>query len=151
MSSQFFCRIYFLAWKGLIYIQDNCHIMFSFVCCFRWIYHHYCAMLMAVVSLTWDFKGQHPHCEEKQVSNWSTLEYIYVLNLNLVIGYNQHGIRHFLLWAMMQGVVMLLQNRYQRQRLYTRIALGKVPLLTLTFFSRVLKTCYWIMETDHSW
>jgi hypothetical protein len=27
---------------------------------------------------------------------------------------------------MMQGVAMLLQNRYQRQRLYTRIALGKV-------------------------
>jgi hypothetical protein len=25
----------------------------------------------------------------------------------------------------MQGVAMLLQNRYQRQRLYTRIALGK--------------------------
>ncbi|MBA0862146.1 hypothetical protein Goshw_005086 [Gossypium schwendimanii] len=26
---------------------------------------------------------------------------------------------------MMQGVAMLLQNRYQHQRLYTRIALGK--------------------------
>ena len=26
----------------------------------------------------------------------------------------------------MQGIAMLLQNRYQRQRLYTRIALGKV-------------------------
>ena len=34
---------------------------------FRWVYHHYCAMLMAVVSLTWDIKGRHPHCEEKQV------------------------------------------------------------------------------------
>ncbi|KAL8148141.1 hypothetical protein AgCh_005476 [Apium graveolens] len=28
----------------------------------------------------------------------------------------------------MQGIAMLLQNRYQRQRLYTRIALGKVKL-----------------------
>ncbi len=38
----------------------------------------------------------------------------------------QQGVRLFLGWAVMQGVAMLLQNRYQRQRLYTRIALGKV-------------------------
>jgi len=41
-----------------------------------------------------------------------------------------------LVWAIMQGFAMLLQNRYQRQRLYTRIALGKVTshvLGTLTF------------------
>lgn len=67
-----------------------------------WVYHHYCAMLMAVISLTWDFKGEHPFCEQKQ-----------------------HGVRFFLVWAVVQGVAMLLQNRYQRQRLYTRIALGK--------------------------
>lgn len=41
----------------------------------------------------------------------------------------QRGVQLFLQWAMMQGVAMLLQNRYQRQRLYTRIALGKVLLL----------------------
>ncbi|KAI5056648.1 hypothetical protein GOP47_0028832 [Adiantum capillus-veneris] len=67
-----------------------------------WVYHHYCAMLMAVVSLTWDFKGEPPYCQKKQ-----------------------HGVRFFLVWAVVQGVAMLLQNRYQRQRLYTRIALGK--------------------------
>ncbi|KAF9592906.1 hypothetical protein IFM89_018622 [Coptis chinensis] len=49
-----------------------------------WIYHHYCAMVMAL-----------------------------------------SAVQLFLLWAVMQGVAMLLQNRYQRQRLYTRIALGK--------------------------
>lgn len=38
----------------------------------------------------------------------------------------QRGVQLFLKWAIMQGVAMLLQNRYQRQRLYTRIALGKV-------------------------
>lgn len=32
----------------------------------------------------------------------------------------------FLWWAMMQGVVMVMQNRYQRRRLYTKIALGNV-------------------------
>lgn len=36
---------------------------------------------------------------------------------------------------MMQGVAMLLQNRYQRQRLYTRIALGKVPYYVHRFLS----------------
>ncbi|XP_050377647.1 uncharacterized protein LOC126794893 [Argentina anserina] len=66
-----------------------------------WIYHHYCAMFMAMVSLTWDIQG-HPNCAQKQ-----------------------RGVQLFLQWAMMQGVAMLLQNRYQRQRLYTRIALGK--------------------------
>eukprot|EP01018_Ginkgo_biloba_P012806 Gb_08188 [translate_table: standard] len=66
-----------------------------------WVYHHYCAMSMALVSLTWEIKGQ-PSCVHKQ-----------------------QGVRLFLTWAMMQGVAMLLQNRYQRQRLYTRIALGK--------------------------
>ncbi|KAL9258735.1 Transmembrane protein 120B-like protein [Drosera capensis] len=66
-----------------------------------WIYHHYCSMAMALVSLTWETKGQ-PDCAAKQ-----------------------RGLELFLQWAMMQGVAMLLQNRYQRQRLYTHIALGK--------------------------
>ncbi|CAM6092749.1 unnamed protein product [Calypogeia fissa] len=66
-----------------------------------WVYHHYCAMAMALVSLTWGLQG-HPGCIKKQ-----------------------QGVRLFLAWAVMQGVAMLLQNRYQRQRLYTRIALGK--------------------------
>ncbi|GJR59109.1 transmembrane protein 120 [Tanacetum coccineum] len=66
-----------------------------------WIYHHYCAMAMALISLTWEIERQ-PDCAQKQ-----------------------KGIQLFLRWAIMQGVAMLLQNRYQRQRLYTRIALGK--------------------------
>ncbi|KAD3068765.1 hypothetical protein E3N88_36645 [Mikania micrantha] len=66
-----------------------------------WIYHHYFAMLMALISLTWEIERQ-PDCSQKQ-----------------------KGIQLFLKWAIMQGIAMLLQNRYQRQRLYTRIALGK--------------------------
>ncbi|XP_062217921.1 uncharacterized protein LOC133918192 [Phragmites australis] len=66
-----------------------------------WIYHHYLAMLMALVSLTWEIKGQ-PDCSSKQ-----------------------KGVQLFLRWAIMQGIAMHLQNRYQRQRLRTRIALGK--------------------------
>ncbi|KAL7605699.1 hypothetical protein Lser_V15G16381 [Lactuca serriola] len=66
-----------------------------------WIYHHYFAMAMALISLTWEIERQ-PDCAQKQ-----------------------KGIQLFLRWAIMQGVAMLLQNRYQRQRLYTRIALGK--------------------------
>ena len=37
----------------------------------------------------------------------------------------------------MQGVAMLLQNRYQRQRLYTRIALGKVLFVTCSVFDHL--------------
>ncbi|KDP25188.1 hypothetical protein JCGZ_20344 [Jatropha curcas] len=74
-----------------------------------WIYHHYCAMIMALVSLTWEVKGQ-PNCAQKQ-----------------------RGVQLFLQWAMMQGVAMLLQNRYQRQRLYTRIALGKAKRMDVVW------------------
>ncbi|XP_019090671.1 PREDICTED: transmembrane protein 120 homolog isoform X2 [Camelina sativa] len=74
-----------------------------------WLYHHYCAMLMALVSLTWEIKGQ-PNCVQKQ-----------------------RGVHLFLQWAMMQGVAMLLQNRYQRQRLYTRIALGKAKRMDVVW------------------
>lgn len=85
-------------------------------------------MFMALVSLTWEIKGQ-PDCSQKQVNfcfivlNFNGFGIIND-SLNLV----QRGVQLFLQWAMMQGVAMLLQNRYQRQRLYTRIALGKVPL-----------------------
>lgn len=74
-----------------------------------WIYHHYCAMVMALVSLTWEIKGE-PNCAEKQ-----------------------EGVKLFLQWAMMQGIAMLLQNRYQRQRLYTRIALGKAKRMDVVW------------------
>ncbi|XP_056173676.1 uncharacterized protein LOC115689984 isoform X3 [Syzygium oleosum] len=74
-----------------------------------WIYHHYCAMIMALVSLTWEIKGQ-PNCAQKQ-----------------------RGVQLFLQWAIMQGVAMLLQNRYQRQRLYTRIALGKAKRMDVVW------------------
>eukprot|EP00246_Nothoceros_aenigmaticus_P014079 TRINITY_DN5184_c0_g3_i3.p1 TRINITY_DN5184_c0_g3~~TRINITY_DN5184_c0_g3_i3.p1 ORF type:complete len:157 (-),score=18.13 TRINITY_DN5184_c0_g3_i3:535-1005(-) len=58
-------------------------------------------MFMALVSLTWGIQGTNA-CVRKQ-----------------------QGVRLFLAWAVMQGIAMLLQNRYQRRRLYTRIALGK--------------------------
>ncbi|CAD5327501.1 unnamed protein product [Arabidopsis thaliana] len=45
-----------------------------------WLYHHYCAMALALVSLTWESKGQ-PNCVQKQ-----------------------RGVHLFLQWAMMQEV-----------------------------------------------
>lgn len=56
----------------------------------------------------------------------------------IILNYLQKGVRLFLQWAMMQGVAMLLQNRYQRQRLYTRIALGKVPYYMHFSFVQIL-------------
>lgn len=35
----------------------------------------------------------------------------------------------FLSWTQFQGIVMLVQNRYQRRRMYTRIALGKDSIM----------------------
>jgi hypothetical protein len=32
---------------------------------------------------------------------------------------------NFMLWSCFQALVMLVQNLYQRRRMYTRIALGK--------------------------
>eukprot|EP00898_Chlorokybus_atmophyticus_P007067 jgi/Chlat1/7361/Chrsp59S06978 len=69
-----------------------------------WIIHHYCAMAMALTTLTWQIDG--PDCAEKQVF-----------------------VARFLSWALLQGIVMLLQNRYQRKRTYTRIALGKASTM----------------------
>jgi hypothetical protein len=43
----------------------------------------------------------------------------------------QKGVQLFLWWAIMQGIAMHLQNRYQHQRLQTRIALGKVGLVLI--------------------
>ncbi|KAH8959400.1 hypothetical protein BDL97_06G076200 [Sphagnum fallax] len=88
-----------------------------------WVYHHYCAMLMALVSLTWGIQG-HPSCTRKQ-----------------------QGVRLFLGWAVMQGVAMLLQNRYQRQRLYTRIALGK----GFQFFIGLLLLRTAVLEVSFEW
>ncbi|KAI3807938.1 hypothetical protein L1987_23876 [Smallanthus sonchifolius] len=55
------------------------------------------AIFVHVISLTWEIERE-PDCAQKQ-----------------------KGVQLFLKWAIMQGV----QNRYQRKRLYTRIALGK--------------------------
>ncbi|CAI9762544.1 unnamed protein product [Fraxinus pennsylvanica] len=74
-----------------------------------WIKHHYCAMAMALISLTWEIE-RGPDCARKQT-----------------------GVQLFLYWAIMQGFAMILQNRYQRQRLYTRIALGKAKRMDVVW------------------
>ncbi|PIN02781.1 putative membrane protein [Handroanthus impetiginosus] len=74
-----------------------------------WIKHHYYAMAMALISLTWEIE-RGPDCAQKQ-----------------------RGVELFLKWAIMQGVAMILQNRYQRQRLYTRIALGKASRMDVVW------------------
>lgn len=63
-----------------------------------WTYHHYYSISLSLVMLT--MPPADPVCR------------VFVKRFNA--------------WAIFQGVNMLLQNRYQRRRLYTRIALGKV-------------------------
>ena len=62
-----------------------------------WINHHYYSMGMCLVVLTMDVQS------------------------NACLNY----MSRFLVFTALQGVVMLTQNRYQRFRLYTRVAMGK--------------------------
>lgn len=47
----------------------------SLICFCRWLYHHYFAMAMSLVSLTWEIKGQ-PNCVQKQVLGINLLSYM---------------------------------------------------------------------------
>ncbi|CAK0752938.1 hypothetical protein CVIRNUC_002183 [Coccomyxa viridis] len=62
-----------------------------------WIHHHYWAMITMALLLTLPV-------DSRAVQSF---------------------VRRFLWWSTFQGVVMMVQNRYQRRRMYTRIALGK--------------------------
>jgi len=62
-----------------------------------WIKHHYYSAGMALCVLTMDLDS--PACEAFTL--------------------------RFLLFTTLQGLVMLVQNRYQRFRMYTRVAMGK--------------------------
>ena len=62
-----------------------------------WINHHYYSMGMCLVVLTMD------------VQSHACLNYM----------------SRFLVFTALQGAVMLVQNRYQRFRMYTRVAMGK--------------------------
>ena len=62
-----------------------------------WINHHYYSMGMCLVVLTMDVQSD------------ACLNYM----------------SRFLVFTALQGVVMLAQNRYQRFRMYTRVAMGK--------------------------
>ena len=56
---------------------------------------------------------------------WSGVTCILMLSLPVDSPSFVNSITLFQYWGVMQGATMLLQNRYQRRRMYTRIALGK--------------------------
>ena len=56
---------------------------------------------------------------------WSMATCVLMLSLPVDSPAFVRAITMFLWWAIMQSVVIVLQNRYQRRRMYTRIALGK--------------------------
>lgn len=66
-----------------------------------WINHHYYSMGMCLVVLTMDVQSD------------ACLTYM----------------SRFLVFTTMQGTVMLVQNRYQRLRMYTRVAMGKANVM----------------------
>ena len=56
---------------------------------------------------------------------WAGITCILMLSLPVDSPSFVNSVILFQWWGMMQGATMLLQNRYQRRRMYTRIALGK--------------------------
>lgn len=56
---------------------------------------------------------------------WSIATCMILLTLPVDSPAVQVCVKKFLWWSAFQGGLMLLQNRYQRRRMYTRIALGK--------------------------
>ena len=69
-------------------------------CCCRWIYHHYLSMLISLIMLLWP-------------------------NPYLTSG----RIQEMLWFGLVQGLVMLFQNNYQKKRLYVRKTLGKAKAI----------------------
>ena len=57
---------------------------------------------------------------------WSMATCVLMLSLPIDSPAVVSACQLFLWWAMLQGAVMVMQNRYQRRRLYTKIALGNV-------------------------
>lgn len=56
---------------------------------------------------------------------WAMATVVLMLSLPVDSPSFVRAITMFLWWAMMQALVIVMQNRYQRRRMYTRIALGK--------------------------
>ncbi|GIM05554.1 hypothetical protein Vretimale_10012 [Volvox reticuliferus] len=56
---------------------------------------------------------------------WSAAASLGILGLPITSPAVHLFFRYFLLWSVYQAVVMFVQNRYQRRRMYTRIALGR--------------------------
>ena len=82
-----------------------------------WIRHHYLALALVLVQLTSPF------------SEW-----------RMQFADRVHR------WAVMQAVVMLLQNRFQRRKLYTAIALGKArPLDVVAGESSAYAGMMWLL------
>ncbi|EFN59747.1 hypothetical protein CHLNCDRAFT_59538 [Chlorella variabilis] len=56
---------------------------------------------------------------------WSISTAMLMLSLPVDSPSVARSVHTFLWWAVLQGAVIIMQNRYQRRRMYTRIALGK--------------------------
>ncbi|PSC69322.1 transmembrane 120-like protein isoform B [Micractinium conductrix] len=56
---------------------------------------------------------------------WSVATCMLMLSLPVDSPSVVRSVHTFLWWAVLQGAVIVMQNRYQRRRMYTRVALGK--------------------------
>ncbi|KAF8072837.1 CBR1 [Scenedesmus sp. PABB004] len=90
---------------------------------FAWLCYFYVAMALRECVLL--VNGSHIRAWWISHHMWSALGSLLMLSLPISSPTVYYFAESFMLWSTFQAGVMLVQNRYQRRRMYTRIALGK--------------------------
>eukprot|EP00878_Enallax_costatus_P034180 GHUV01037849.1.p1 GENE.GHUV01037849.1~~GHUV01037849.1.p1 ORF type:complete len:273 (-),score=56.85 GHUV01037849.1:444-1262(-) len=88
-----------------------------------WLCYFYVAMALRECVLL--VNGSHIRSWWISHHMWSALGSLLMLALPISSPTVYYFAENFMLWSAFQAGVMLVQNRYQKRRMYTRIALGK--------------------------
>lgn len=88
-----------------------------------WLSYFYLAMALRENVLY--VNGSHIRAWWMQHHYWSAAASLGMLGLPIHSPAVHYFFRFYLIWSIFQALVMYVQNRYQRRRMYTRIALGR--------------------------
>lgn len=90
---------------------------------FAWLCYFYVAMALRESVLL--VNGSHIRSWWIHHHIWSAAGSLLMLSLPISSPTVYYFAEKFMLWSAFQALVMLVQNRYQKRRMYTRIAMGK--------------------------
>ena len=86
-----------------------------------WIYYHYCAIVMALVSLTWEIKGQ-PNCAQKQVTSFFFF-FNNVLTISLILYIYEGSLQSNSWYAKIEmRPKLLLENKVRETEIKVKLA-----------------------------